>query len=393
MDGDPGLAWAIRNEAKIERVLTQQHRRIAVVVGPNAGVGLRLDRFLALALPRISRNLVQRWLAAGYGTHNDAPALGKAKVKAGDRIDLLCPLPPGVFDHDEPPPLEILYDRGGVVVVNKPPGLLAHQAGKHLSGTLLNQLQDLAEARGLDPRDARLVNRIDRDTSGIVLATLDETVHRHLSIALQDGDLRKEYRAICHGVPEPVHGHWRQAIRDDPTGASIARQLHPSGQASHTEYSVEAATGNQHYALLHIILHTGRQHQIRIHAAGNGHPLVGDWTYGPACHELLGQALHAAQLTFPDPHSGEAITVTAPLTGGIARLWEHLRAGGEVTPRDKDHDELRRLGELSDDSDDLLPGGWRRPSWLSSDELRSLAELTGELDAEQDEEPASEHEP
>ncbi|MDA3960223.1 MAG: RluA family pseudouridine synthase [Planctomycetota bacterium] len=387
MGEDAGLAWAIRNEAKIERVLTQSHRRISVVVGPHAGVGLRLDRFLALALPRISRSLIQRWLNAGYARRGDNEIVSpKHRIKAGDRFEMLCPLPPGILDiDDEPPPLEVLYDQGGVVVVNKPPGLLAHQAGKHLSGTLLNQLQDVAEARGLDVRDARLVNRIDRDTSGIVLASLNEDVHRSLSNALQGGHLRKEYRAICTGMPEPLHGHWRQAIRDDPTGASIARQLHPSGQISHTEYEVVEATPSNSHALLHIVLHTGRQHQIRIHAAGNGHPLVGDWTYGPPCAELLGQALHAARLSFPEPHSGDEVVIEAPLTGAIARLWSHLRAGGELTPRERNADENRRLDLCPQDAiDEFLPEGWRRPTWLGDEELRELAEATGEWDDEPD---------
>lgn len=384
MGADAGLAWAIRNEARIDRVLTQRHRRIAVVVGPHAGVGLRLDRYLALALPRLSRSLIQRWLGDGHARRLDGAAVtARYRVRAGDTFELLCPLPPGVFDLDEePPPLEILHDRDCVVVVNKPPGLLAHQAGKRLAGTLLNQLQDLAEARGLDAREARLVNRIDRDTSGIVLCTLDAAVHRRLSIALQAGALRKEYRALCAGVPEPAHGHWRQAIRDDPTGASIARQLHPRGQPSHTEYRVVARSPDDGHALLHIVLHTGRQHQIRVHAAGNGHPLLGDWVYGPACAELPGQALHAAALTFPDPHDGVPVRIEAPLIGSIARIWDHLCTGGQLTPRALDADERRRLGlgTEEDGEDDFLPSGWRRPTWLSARELTDLGRVSGELD-------------
>jgi len=376
MADDAALAWAIRNEARIERTLTGTHRHILVIAGPNAGVGLRLDRYLALALPRLSRTLIRRWLDADYATCNRERAQAKHKVQAGDRIELLCPLPPGVFDHDEPPPLEILYDADGVLVVNKPPGLLAHQAGKHLAGTLLNQLQDLVVARGGAVRDARLVNRIDRDTSGIVLATTDAAVHSRLSIALQAGDLHKEYRALCHGVPRARHGHWLDPIRDHPTGASIAREVHPDGQACDTEYELLAATPGERYSLLRLVLHTGRQHQIRVHAAANGHPLVGDWVYGTPCHELPGQALHAAMLSFPHPgRAGETVRVEAPLTPALDRLWNHLRAGEDVTPRRLDPEEARRLGIVEDAEDDrdLLPEGWRRPSWLSREELRKLA--------------------
>ncbi|MHC5067805.1 MAG: RluA family pseudouridine synthase [Planctomycetota bacterium] len=379
-DADAGLAWAIRNEAKIERLLTTSHRLITVVVGPQSGVGLRADRYLALALPRLSRSLICTWIERGYGTRNGGKLRAKDKLRAGDELVFRCPLPPGAFDHDEPPALAILYDQDGILVVNKPPGLLAHQAGKHLSGTLLNQIQDLVVERGGDVRDARLVNRIDRDTSGIVLATTNEAVHRSLSISLQAHELRKEYQAICHGVPTPAHGHWRQAIRDDPTGQSIARQCHPSGQASHTEYQVVTSCPAGAASLLAITLHTGRQHQIRVHAATNGHPLIGDWTYGAPCAELPGQALHAAALTFPHPLSGEQIRIEAPLTAPLERLWQHLSAGGSVTERTLLPNEAKRLGLVDDDSEaPWLPDGWRRPDWLSRDELDALGRETGEL--------------
>lgn len=375
-----GLSWQLRNATHIDKKLTPTHRDITVRASPSVGIGLRLDKFLHLALPTLSRSLIKGWLDRGFGTMNGKPAKAGHKVTAEALIHLHCPLPPNPTDRDfEPDELTILYEDEGIVIVNKPPGQLAHQAGRVLTGTVLNQLQDLLVERGQDPLQARLVNRIDRDTSGILVATLDAEHNRRMSTALQAGRFHKEYRAICTAVPDPAHGHWRQAIRDDPTGRSIARQLHPEGQDSHTEYEILERAGDA-FALLRVILHTGRQHQIRVHASGNGHPLVGDWTYGPACEELGGQALHAAVLTFPHPLSGSDVTVEAPLPRQLAELWQHLQTQGMVTPRALSHDEERRLGLGAESSgaDTIVPGGWRRPSWMSHDEYQDWARRAGE---------------
>lgn len=377
------LGRRLREECEIDKHLDGSHRRIRVTVGggkASAGIGMRLDRLLVEIFPSLSRSLIASWLNDGFGVADGRPAKPGTRVRLGMHIALDCPLPPGGDDLDEPE-LELLYDRDGVVVANKPPGQLAHQAGRVLTGTLLNQLQDLAAERGIDPREARLVNRIDRDTSGIVLATLDEDAHRRLSIALQQRELGKRYHALCLGIPDPEHGHWREPIGDDPTGFTIARQVRADGQASHTEYRVVERTAAA--ARLAIDLHTGRQHQIRVHAAHAGHPLIGDWVYGGACAELSGQALHAAELTFPDPtgRGRPPITVTAPLPGALGRLWQACLDGAVPTPRELVDDERIRLGLdpaiAPDDPDQELPDGWHRPTWMSRAEL---AELQREAD-------------
>jgi len=367
------LGEGIRNEARVDKRLTGEERQIDVVVGPQAGVGLRLDRYLAAALPTLSRSLLKRWLEHGWCLVDGQRGKASHRVHSGEHIELRCPLPPDATTVEQPPPLDLLYDEDGVLACNKAPGVLAHQAGRVLHGTLLNQLQDLVARRGGDPAEVRLVNRIDRDTSGILLATADEAVHRRLSIALQRGRLHKEYRALCVGVPTPESGHWREPIGDDPTGSSIARCCRSDGQASDTEYQVlERADAD--YAMLRVVLHTGRQHQIRVHAAHNGHPLLGDWVYGAPCDELDGQALHAAQLHFPHPRRDEMVRIEAPLPARLSELWRALRAGGRVTPRALRPDEHDRLGRSADaaEQDDRLPQGWRRPSWLSDDELRAI---------------------
>jgi 23S rRNA pseudouridine1911/1915/1917 synthase len=215
----------------------------------------------------------------------------------------------------------------------------------------------------------RLVNRIDRDTSGLMLASLDLASHLALAEALDTRAIRKEYRAICHGVPDPASGSWLDPILE--AGAeSIAMRIDPAGKASHTDYEViEAAPGGR-YALLRVLLHTGRQHQIRIHAAHHGHPLVGDWVYGTGCVELPGQALHAALLEFPHPGHGRRLRVEAPLPPEWAALWRGLAAGGDVTSVPLSEEQRAKLG-LGDES------AQRLPAWLSPEERAEvLREMT-----------------
>ena len=317
-------------------------------------------------------------------------------VKAEDHIAICAPLPKNPADRDfVSTGLQLLYDDHQVLVCNKPPGQLAHQAGRVLSGTLLNELQALAIERGLPQESMRLVNRIDRDTSGLVLASTDADRHRLLCESLQDHQFQKIYLAICHGVPDQQHGHWTASIRDTPGGKTIARECHPEGQNSHTEYRIREVSDDQQFSLLELTLHTGRQHQIRVHASYHGHPLVGDWVYGAPCEELSGQALHAHRLTIPDPaqvvldpavatsnlaegQQTPTITVEAPLTTQLELLWQHVKDGHGISQRALLPDELSRLG-LQENSESLLPHGFRKPSWMSDDELREWLKRTGEM--------------
>ncbi len=361
-------AAAIRGEVRVERRLTADRRVVRFAVGHLHGHGWRLDKYLHAILPTLSRGLLSRWIVQGYCTRDEAVITdARAKLKPGQIIVLDAPLPPPVAGGDLPP-LAILDQGPGFLVANKPAGQLPHQAGRHLTGTLLNQIQDWLAEQGGDPADVRLVNRIDRDTSGIVLASLDLAAHTVLSQAMDAHTLRKEYRAICHGVPEPSEGAWTEPILE-PSEESIAMRIDATGKPSHTDYAL-LETAPAGFALLRVLLRTGRQHQIRIHAAHHGHPLVGDWVYGPACAELRGQALHAAVLAFPDPASGRTRTVEAPLPGAIGSLWEHLRAGGTVTPRGLDAEERSRIGHVG-------ACGQRLPSWLSAEERAAIERELG----------------
>jgi 23S rRNA pseudouridine1911/1915/1917 synthase len=281
----------------------------------------------------------------------------------------MAPLPERDEDRGYPQALEILYRDQWLLAANKPPGQLAHQAGKTMTGTLLNQVQDWFEAQGGDPQHVRLINRIDRDTSGIVLLSLDVAAHTTVAQAMEARDLDKEYRAICHGSPADDHGDWRDPIGEGPA-ESIQRMVRPDGQECHTEFFVVERTTN--FSLLRLLLHTGRQHQIRVHAAHNGCSLVGDWVYGQPCHELDGQALHAALMEFAHPVEKRTVRIEAPFPRALADLWTRLKNGGTLTPRTLSDEQLSKLGRTTIDD------GIRRPSWLTAEEFDQLRREAGE---------------
>jgi 23S rRNA pseudouridine1911/1915/1917 synthase len=364
----------IRGEVVVERLLTGEHRILRFQVpkqhAPPVGEAWRLDRYLHALLPTISRTLIQRWCERGSATVDGERREGRHRLRAGERVELLAPLPEREERAEGPARLEVLYRDRWLMALNKPPGQLAHQAGKTMTGTLVNQVMDLLESEGADPREARLVNRIDRDTSGIVLVSLDVVAHARVAKAMEARDLRKEYVAIAEGVPAAAAGSWREPIGEgDPR--SIARVVRDDGQSCHTDYAVVEAAGDHAHALLRLRLHTGRQHQIRVHAAHHGHALVGDWVYGRACAELPGQALHSALLELAHPMSHTPVLIEAPLPAAVRELWDRLRAGGRPTPVALSAEQRSKLGLVD-------AAGVRRPSWLSEEEFERLREESGE---------------
>ena len=337
---NPARDALIRNEVKVSKVLTQTHRRVEFTVGKRLLDGITLAEYIRALCPRYELEFVNRWCAQGHCTIDGQPCRGDQGLSTGQAVLLLVPLPPTAPDYVVPP-LEFLWRDQHLAIANKPPGHLAHQAGQIMNGTLMNQLQDWALAHGGDPGQVRLVNRIDRDTSGIVLVSWHLAAHVALSRALEGRALRKEYLAICHGCPEPMDGSWLDPLGPgDP--ASIAHIVRSDGKPSHTEYHVIATVGR--FSLLRLVLHTGRQHQIRVHASHHGCPLVGDWVYGEPCAELPGQALHAAVLAGAHPVTQEAMRWEAPLPQLFADLWTRIQAGGSPTRTELNPAQRSKLG-------------------------------------------------
>ncbi len=218
--------------------------------------------------------------------------------------------------------LSVIYEDDAVVAVAKPPGIVVHPTYKNWSGTLLNGL--LARYR-----EPRIVTRLDRDTSGLVLVALGADMHARMQRDSIAGRMKKEYLAIVRGIPAPA---------SDSIVAPLARSaedrrrvvVDPAGQDSRTDYEV-LSSGNG-VALVRCRLMTGRTHQIRVHLASIGHPVVGDIVYGTADEGVPRQALHAWRVAFPHPETRQVLQVEAPIPSDMGHL---IDSAGIAVPRDE----------------------------------------------------------
>ena len=275
----------------------------------------RADAVLAAALDGLTRSAAGRWLEEGRVALGGRPLKKNAKLQAGDVVVLSPPQPQPVDLIPQDIPLDVAYEDSDVIVVNKPAGLVVHPAPGHPDGTLVNALlyhckNSLSGINGeLRPG---IVHRIDRDTSGLIVAAKNDRAHLSLAAQLQDHSLFRLYHAVAVGgfkegsgtVSAPIGRHRADRKRMVVT---------PGGREAVTHWQVQdTQKGHSH---LTCRLETGRTHQIRVHMAYIGHPLLGDTVYGAKrpVPGLAGQCLHAAQLTFIHPSTGERITVEAPL--------------------------------------------------------------------------------
>ncbi|MQL52945.1 RluA family pseudouridine synthase [Desulfofundulus thermobenzoicus] len=292
----------------------------------NENAGRRLDVFLAGESPDLSRSHIQKLIEEGLVTVNGGPARAGYRVKAGDEVLVEIPPPRELAVLPEDIPLDIFYEDGDVIVINKPRGMVAHPAEGNYSGTLVNALlyhcRDLSGVNGvLRPG---IVHRLDKDTSGLIMVAKNDRAHLDLARQLQDRRVTRRYIALAHGgfkedrgtVDAPIGRH----PRDRQRMAVVA-----GGRRAVTHYTVRERFGQ--YTLLELKLETGRTHQIRVHMAHLGHPLVGDLKYGPARPHfgLQGQFLHAAVLGFVHPGTGEYLEFIAPLPEELQRVLDKLR--------------------------------------------------------------------
>ncbi|MGH8272973.1 MAG: 23S rRNA pseudouridine(1911/1915/1917) synthase RluD [Gammaproteobacteria bacterium] len=298
--------------------------------------GERLDRTLARFFPQYSRTRLQGWIRIGQVQVDGAvERSARALLAAGQRVELEAVLEAVVDDRPEPIRLDIIHEDRDLLVVNKPPGLVVHPGAGNRDGTLVNAL--LYHASGLSrlPR-AGLVHRLDKDTSGLLVVAKTTASHAALVAALARREVRREYLALVRG--EVVAGERIEApIGRHPTARTkMAVTEHGRPAVTHTRV-VERLHG---FTLLAVRLESGRTHQIRVHLAHRGMPLVGDPVYGgragapaglsPAAREALAgfrrQALHARRLAFVHPRTGETLEFEADLPADFAALIERLRA-------------------------------------------------------------------
>jgi 23S rRNA pseudouridine1911/1915/1917 synthase len=292
--------------------------RVAV---PSDAAGVRLDRFLA-HLPGVgSRAAAERMLAEGEVLVDGVAARKSARLAGGEQIELpeleqLGPLEP------EDVGLRIAYEDDHLLVVDKPAGVVVHPSPGHGTGTLVHGVIEHGAAGGEEERPG-IVHRLDRDTSGLLVVARSPEAHERLKQLVQRHELEREYLAFVRGRPRSRAGRIDAPIgrdRRDPTRQSLDTER---PRAAVTHFELVELIGD--HALLRVRLETGRTHQIRVHLAAIGLPVMGDSAYGAPDPGLGRQFLHATRLAFTHPFSAERIDVASPLPPDLARYLEDLR--------------------------------------------------------------------
>ena len=330
------------------------HKRFAVDVGANEA-GNRLDRLLATHLAEFSRSRLQALIRAHKVTRNGVAIaeLGH-RVKAGEVYIVDVPAPEPATPGPEAIPLSVVYEDAHLIVIDKPKGLAVHPGPGHATGTLVNALiahcgTSLSGIGGV--RRPGIVHRLDKDTTGLLVVAKTDAAHaglaRQFATHGADGKLERSYLALVWGVPERKRGSIAAALaRSSVNRTKIMVTSQGVGRHAVTRYTVLETYGvptKPVTSLLQLTLETGRTHQIRVHLAHIGHPLLGDMTYGSgfkasarnlappaqAALDALGrQALHAGELAFVHPVIGKRMRFTSPLPADMASLVHALRDKG-----------------------------------------------------------------
>ena len=307
--------------------------------------GERLDRYLGRRFPETSRARFQALIANGcVAVEGQAQTEARRKMKAGEHIEVRLPQPVAAEPLPETIPLAIVYEDDALIVIDKPKGLVVHPAAGHETGTLVNALiahcgESLSGIGGV--RRPGIVHRLDKDTSGLLVVAKTDQAHKGLSEQFaahgRDGRLERAYLAVVWGAPERKHGTVDAPIGRHATARERMSVAHRSGsREAVTHYDVEESFGAPPYAsLLRCRLETGRTHQIRVHMAHIGHPLLGDATYGKGFKASIGklpeeaqaalkalgrQALHAAVLGFEHPVTLEPMHFESAPPSDLAQL-------------------------------------------------------------------------
>ncbi|MBR3641104.1 MAG: RluA family pseudouridine synthase [Oscillibacter sp.] len=274
----------------------------------------RLDVFLAARLEGVTRSSAQKLIERGAVRVNGKAAAKNHRLAAGETVEATLPDPEPTAAVPQAIALDVVYEDDDVIVVNKPKGMVVHPAAGHPDGTLVNALLHHC-AGGLSGINGELrpgiVHRIDRDTSGLVIAAKTDAAHRALAAQLQDHTLARTYRCIVRGNLRQDSGTVNAPVGRDPKNRK-RQAVTANGRPAVTHWRVLARFAGATY--LECKLETGRTHQIRVHMAHIGHPILGDATYGGGSEKgLHGQCLHAVALRFRHPRTGEEREVTCPL--------------------------------------------------------------------------------
>lgn len=315
------------------------NEEILVLEVPRDEAGQRLDQFLARRIAELSRTRLQHLIADQEVLVNDRAVKASYKIRPADRIEIEIPPPPVTELLPEPIPLEIVHEDEDLIVVNKPAGLVVHPGAGVRTGTLANALvyhfnQLSATAGAIRPG---IVHRLDKETSGLMVVAKNDAAHERLSEQLRLRKVFKSYLALVVGKPERAQGKIVAPIGRHPSRRRMMSVRPPGlGREALTLYRLAETIGD--FSLLEVEIKTGRTHQIRVHLAYLGHPVVGDSVYGKgwqskiksqavrsAIEHLGRHFLHAAKLGFEHPRTGQRLEFSAPLPHELTELLASVR--------------------------------------------------------------------
>lgn len=287
----------------------------------------RIDKCLSRLIDSLSRSFIQRLIQEEAVKVNGRPVKGSYRVRTEDSVDFLLPESAEPDIVPENIPLDILYEDRDVIVVNKPKGMVVHPAAGHYSGTLVNALmfhcgKELSGINGvLRPG---IVHRIDKDTTGAIIACKNDAAHNCIAEQLKEHTITRRYHAICQGVLKEEEGTIEKPVGRHPLDRKKMAVNERNGKHAVTHYRVLRRMNG--YTYIECVLETGRTHQIRVHMAHIGHPLLGDELYGAAksSFRLQGQTLHAKILGFRHPAGDVYIETDAPLPEYFSHLLDIL---------------------------------------------------------------------
>ena len=293
--------------------------------------GERIDALLARTYPALSRSLIQKCIEAGAVTLNGKSVKKNARGGAGDVLLFSFPETAALPIEAQNLPLDIVYEDNDLIVVNKARGMVVHPAPGHPDGTLVNALlyhcgDSLSGIGGV--QRPGIVHRIDKDTSGLLVAAKNDFTHQGLSAQLSDHSLFREYEAVVNGAFREVSGTVDRPIGRHPVDRKRMAVTEKNSKRAVTHWTLLASYRG--YSRILCRLETGRTHQIRVHMASIGHPLLGDGLYGAKCPDkgLEGQCLHARRLRLIHPRTGAEMVFEAALpeyfTGVLAKLGTEI---------------------------------------------------------------------
>ena len=290
--------------------------------------GQRVDVFLAGQLPQLTRSAVQKLMEQGLVTSGGRPVKKNAKTEAGQVFEVTLPEVKEIDLSPQDIPLDIVYEDRDLLVINKPKNMVVHPAAGHVDGTLVNALlhhcgDSLSGING--EKRPGIVHRIDRDTTGLLIVAKNDFAHQGLSEQLKDHSLSRTYECIVRGGFAEDSGTIDAPIGRHPTDRKRMAVTEKNSRSAVTHWEVIARYGQ--YTHLRCRLETGRTHQIRVHLAYRNHPIAGDPVYGVKKAELglTSQCLHAKELRFLHPRSGELITLSSPLPHEFQAALKRLK--------------------------------------------------------------------